>query len=95
MYSYKNELQETTIVSDPHPTVAQRLVDDLEKQGERKSAVIRVDFLWDVSLMKFIFELTVSSWAAMWLNWPIEVCSEWRMGCPEPCGCASMRCSLL
>ncbi|MGI5834877.1 MAG: hypothetical protein ACOX87_00110 [Chloroflexota bacterium] len=62
MYSYKNELQETTIVSDPPPTVAQRLVDDLEKQGERKSAVIQgVDFLWDVSLMKFIFELTVSS----------------------------------
>ncbi len=62
MYSYKNELQETTIVSDPVKTVARRLADDLEQQGERMAAVIQgVDFLWDVSLMKFIFELTVSS----------------------------------
>lgn len=62
MYSYRNELQETTIVSDPPTTVAQRLAEDLEKRGERMAAVIQgVDFLWDVSLMKFIFELTVSS----------------------------------
>lgn len=62
MYSYRNELQETTIVSGPVATVARRLADDLERQGERLAAVIQgVDFLWDVSLMKFIFELTVSS----------------------------------
>ena len=62
MYSYRNELQETSIVSDPLSVVAQRLMDDLEKQGERLAAVIRgVDYLWDVSLMKFIFELTASS----------------------------------
>lgn len=62
MYSYRNELQETTIVSDPPTTVARRLADDLEQRGEHLSAVIQgVDFLWDISLMKFIFELTASS----------------------------------
>jgi len=62
MYSYKNELQETTIVSDPPTIVAKRLADELEQRGERLAAVIQgVDLLWDVSLMKFIFELTASS----------------------------------
>lgn len=62
MYSYRNELEETSVVSDPLPTVAQRLVDDLERREVGMAAVIRgVDHLWDISLMKFIFELTVSS----------------------------------
>ncbi len=62
MYSYRNELEETSIVSDPLATVAGRLAADLEKQGEGLAAVIQgVDHLWDVSLMKFIYELTVSS----------------------------------
>ncbi len=62
MYSYRNELEDTSVVSDPLPAVAQRLADDLERQGEGMAAVIKgVDHLWDVSLMKFIFELTVSS----------------------------------
>lgn len=62
MYSYRNELEDTSIVSDPPSTVASRLVEDLEQSGQKLAAVIRgVDHLWDVSLMKFIFELTVSS----------------------------------
>lgn len=62
MYSYRNDLEETSIVSDPIMTVASRLVDELEREGKILSAVIRgVDHLWDVSLMKFMFELTVSS----------------------------------
>ncbi len=62
MYSYRNELEDTSIVSDPISVVAQRLAGDLEREGERLAAVIQgVDHLWDVSLMKFIFELTVSS----------------------------------
>lgn len=62
MYSYRNQLEETSIVSDPLATVAQRLAEDLERQGQNLAAVIRgVDHLWDVSLMKFVFELTVSS----------------------------------
>jgi hypothetical protein len=62
MYSYRNELQETNIVSDPLPTVAGRLVADLEERSQHLAAVIRgVDHLWDISLMKFIYELTASS----------------------------------
>jgi hypothetical protein len=62
MYSYRNELVDTSIVSDPPATVAQRLSDDLEREGQNLAAVIQgVDHLWDVSLMKFIFDLTVSS----------------------------------
>ncbi len=62
MYSYRNELEETSIVSDPLPIVARRLADDLERQGHNLAAVIQgVDHLWDVSLMKFIYELTTSS----------------------------------
>ncbi len=62
MYSYRNDLEDTSVVSDPLPAVAQRLADDLEQQGERMAAVVQgVDHLWDVSLMKFIYELTISS----------------------------------
>jgi hypothetical protein len=62
MYSYSNELTETSIVSDPLPRVAARLSDDLEESGQDLAAVIwGVDHLWDVSLMKFIYELTASS----------------------------------
>ncbi len=62
MYSYRNDLEETSIVSDPLPTVASRLVEEMDQEGRDLAAVIQgVDSLWDVSLMKFIFELTVSS----------------------------------
>ncbi len=62
VYSYRNELEETNIVAGPLATVVQRISEDLERQGEGLAAVIQgVDHLWDVSLMKFIFELTVSS----------------------------------
>jgi hypothetical protein len=62
MYSYRNELEETNVVSDPLPSVAGRLMADLEERGQHLAAVIRgVDHLWDLSLMKFIYELTASS----------------------------------
>ena len=62
MYSYRNELEETTVVSDPIGTVARRLIDELDEQKESLAAVIQgVDHLWDISLMRFIFDLTVSS----------------------------------
>jgi hypothetical protein len=62
MYAYKNELRDTTIVSDSPETVTGRLVAQLDREDKRLSAVIRgVDHLWDVSLMKFIHDLTVGS----------------------------------
>lgn len=62
LYSYRNDLEDTSVVSDPPAAVGQRLSDDLERDGQSLAAVIQVvDHLWDVSLMKFIFDLTVSS----------------------------------
>ena len=62
MYTYRNDLRDTNVVSDPLPVVAGRLVADLEERSEHLAAVIRgVDHLWDISLMKFIYELTASS----------------------------------
>ncbi|MCL5962307.1 MAG: hypothetical protein M1358_23845 [Chloroflexi bacterium] len=59
LYAYRNDLHETTVVSDPLSVVAGRIVDDLDDRGDRLAAVIQgVDHLWDVSLMKFIYELT-------------------------------------
>lgn len=62
MYAYRNELQETNIVSEHIDTVAGRIKDDLDQRGEHLAAVVRgVDHLWDVSLMRFIYQLTASS----------------------------------
>jgi len=62
MYSYRNELRETSIVSDSPQVVTGRLIEQLDREDKRLSAVIRgVDHLWDVSLAKFIHDLTVGS----------------------------------
>ncbi len=62
LYSYKNELEDTNVVSDSPETVVRRLTDQLDRAGEAYAAVIRgVDHYWDISLAKFIYELTVSS----------------------------------
>lgn len=61
-YSYKNEPKELTIVSDNLPTVADKLNLDIDKSGNPLTSIIKgLDELWDVSLMKFIYELTRSS----------------------------------
>ncbi len=62
LYTYSHELAETTIVSDPPEVVAQRLADQLDREGAIYATVIRgVDHLWDISLMKFIYDLTTAS----------------------------------
>ena len=62
LYTYKNELQDTNVISDPPDTVAHRLADQLNREGQVHAAVIRgVNHYWDVSLMKFIHDLTVGS----------------------------------
>ena len=61
-YTYKNEPADLTIVSDSWPQVAKRLIADIDKRGDPLASVIKgEDDLWDVSLMKFIYEITKSS----------------------------------
>ena len=62
LYSYKNEPKSLTIVSDRLDGVAARLNEKIDTEGDKLAAIIKgVDELWDVSLLKFINELTESS----------------------------------
>ncbi len=62
LYSYKNELKDTNVVSDPPDIVVRRITDELDRENQVHAAVIRgVDHYWDISLMKFIHDLTVGS----------------------------------
>ena len=62
LYAYRNELRETNVVSDPPDAVAGRIADQLNREGATHAAVIRgSDHYWDVSLMKFIHDLTIQS----------------------------------
>jgi len=61
-YTYKNEPKELSIVSDNLLSVVNKLNTEIEKRGDPLAAIIRgVDEHWDVSLMKFIHEVTRSS----------------------------------
>ena len=58
-YTYKNEPKDLNIVSDSLPSVIEKINAEIDQRGDTLSAIIRgVDTLWDVSLLKFIFELT-------------------------------------
>lgn len=62
VYQYRNEPGELNIVSEPLPAVADKLRQDLERQEDHLAAIIKgIDQLWDISLMKFIHDLTVDS----------------------------------
>jgi hypothetical protein len=61
-YTYKNEPKGLNIVSDNWPVVVDRLKDEIEKKGDPLAAIIKgQDDLWDVSLLKFIYEITRNS----------------------------------
>ena len=61
-YTYKNEPKELNIVSDNLPSVVNKLNEEIDKRGDPLTSIIRgEDELWDVSLMKFIYEMTRSS----------------------------------
>ena len=61
-YTYKNEPGQLNIVSDNLLAVVAKLNDDIDKRGDPLTSIIRgQDELWDVSLMKFIYEMTRSS----------------------------------
>jgi hypothetical protein len=62
LYAYKNQGMETSVVSGSLDEVTARITDRLNKEDRKLEAVVHgVDDLWDVSLMKFIFELTNAS----------------------------------
>ncbi len=61
-YTYKNEPKELTIVSDNLLSVVDKLNAEIDKRGDPLTSIIKgEDALWDVSLMKFIYEITRSS----------------------------------
>ena len=61
-YTYSNEPKELTIVADSLRSVVDKLNAEIDKRGNPLAAIIKgEDELWDVSLMKFIYEMTRSS----------------------------------
>ena len=61
-YTYKNEPKGLNIVSNKLPAVVDKLNRDIDKRGDPLASIIRgQDELWDVSLMKFIYEMTRTS----------------------------------
>ncbi|MFC1992214.1 hypothetical protein ACFLV3_00190 [Chloroflexota bacterium] len=61
-YTYKNEPKELNVVSDSLLSVVSKLNAEIEKRGDPLASIIKgEDEFWDVSLMKFIYEMTRSS----------------------------------
>ena len=61
-YTYKNEPKELNIVSDNLLSVVNKLNAEIDKRDDPLTSIIRgQDELWDVSLIKFIYEVTRSS----------------------------------
>jgi hypothetical protein len=61
-YTYKNEPKGLNIVSDNWPVVVDKLNKEIDKKGDPLASIIKgQDDLWDVSLLKFIYEITTRS----------------------------------
>ena len=61
-YTYKNEPKGLNIVSDNLPVVVEKLNKEIDRRGDPLASIIRgQDELWDVSLLKFIYEITRNS----------------------------------
>ncbi len=62
LYSYRNEPKELTIVSDSLPSVVDKLNAEIDRSSDPLATIIKgEDHLWDVSLLKFIYEITRNS----------------------------------
>jgi hypothetical protein len=58
-YTYRNELHETNVVTDNMVSVAEKIGGIIDESGDPLTTIISgADDLWDVSLMKFIYEMT-------------------------------------
>ena len=65
MYQYRNEPDSLEIVGGGVFEVARRIADDLDERGVDSAAVIlATDELWDLSLLKFVYEYTAASVAS-------------------------------
>ena len=61
-YTYRNEPKSTNIITDNMKTIVDRLNADIDRRSDPLTAIIKgEDTLWDVSIMKFIFEITRNS----------------------------------
>jgi hypothetical protein len=61
-YTYKNEPKGLNIVSENWSAVVDKLNDEIDKKGDPLASIIKgQDELWDVSLLKFIYEITSRS----------------------------------
>lgn len=61
-YTYRNEPKELNIVSDNLLSVVDKLNAEIDKRGDPLTSIIKgEDEFWDVSLMKFIYEITRGS----------------------------------
>ncbi len=61
-YTYKNEPKELNIVADSLLSVVDKLNTEINQRGDPLTSIIKgEDEFWDVSLMKFIYEMTRSS----------------------------------
>ena len=62
LYRYRNEPTEVNILSSPMESVIYNLNQKIDREGNPLAAIIKgVDELWDVSLMKFIHDVTRNS----------------------------------
>lgn len=62
LYQYRNEPSETSILSSPMGSVIENLNQRIDKGDNRLVTIIKgIDELWDVSLMKFIYDMTQRS----------------------------------
>jgi len=58
-YGYKNEPKELNIASSNMDSVVHKLHEKIDREGDQLATIIKgVDQLWDVSLLKFIFDMT-------------------------------------
>ena len=61
-YAYRNEPRELNVVSENMPAVIAKLNTEIDQKGDPLTSIIKgEDMLWDVSILKFIYEITQRS----------------------------------
>jgi hypothetical protein len=61
-YTYRNEPKELNVVSDKIKAVVARLNEEIDRKGDPLMSIVKgEDMLWDVSILKFIYEITERS----------------------------------